>query len=47
MINVLPEDQIPNNTLFLRTINIDEEEARASMHRDPNIYQAPLSVAPY
>jgi hypothetical protein len=46
MINVLPEDQIPN-TLFLRTIDIDEEEARASMHRDPNIYQALLSVAPY
>ena len=49
VIDVLPEDQILNNTLFLRTIDIEEEEeeARASIHRGPNIYQALPSVAPY
>jgi len=31
---------------ILRTINT-EEEAGASMYRDPNIYQALPSVAPY
>ena len=35
MTDALPEDQIPNNTLFLRTI--DTEEAGASMCRDPNV----------
>jgi hypothetical protein len=45
VIDVLPEDQIPNNTLFLRTIDI--EDAGASMYKDLNIYQALPSVASY
>ena len=45
MTNVLPEDQIPNNTLFPRTI--DTEESGASMYKDLNIYQVLPSMAPY
>ena len=44
MTNVLLEDQIPNNTLFLRTI--DTEETGANMYKGPNINQALPSVAP-
>ena len=36
MADALPEDQIPNNTLFLRTIDI--EDAGASMYKGLNIY---------
>ena len=45
MTDVLPEDQIPNNTLFLRRMDI--EEAGVSMYRDPNVCQALPSVATY
>jgi len=34
---VLPEGHIPNNTLFLRIIDI-EEEARASLYKRTFVY---------
>jgi hypothetical protein len=45
---VLPEDQIPHNTLFIRTIDTEEEEeeeeeeAGASMYRGSLIYGEPF-----
>jgi len=45
---VVPEDQIPNNNLFLITIDIEERRSRSEYkQRDPNICQALLSVALY
>ena len=41
MINVLPEDQIPNNTLFLKTIDT-KEEAGAIIYKETLIYAKPF-----
>jgi hypothetical protein len=41
VINVLPEDQIPNNTLFLKTIDT-KEEAGAIIYKETLIYAKPF-----